>query len=458
MPSFPLPSWGNYPIAPEQCLKELHWRTDELPRKKKMLPRGLGRSYGDSCLNEHGILLSTTHLTHILSFDEEHGRLRAEAGISYADILSFVVPKGWFVPVTPGTKYVTLGGAIANDIHGKNHHLAGTIGCHIACFELLRSDGTRLLCSPTTNTDLFRATIGGLGLTGLITWAEIQLIPIKSTFITQETLPFSSLQEFFAINDASDKTYTYTVAWINTTTRSQEVHGIFFRGNHSEDSCDLTKERTRSSILRIPCFAPSWLLNPLSMHAFNIAYGSVQHLKQGRSNVHYDPFFYPLDAVQDWNKLYGRPGFLQYQFVVPREAAPTVVPTILEEAKRTGTVAFLSVLKTFGTKTSPGILSFPRPGITLAMDVRFRGKQTLDALDRFDQVVLAHQGRIYPAKDAHMSPAAFQACYPELHEFIPYVDPAFSSQFWRRVMPDPSLSDSIPLRHPRKSGDPGQNK
>ncbi len=435
MPAHVLSSWGNYPAASTQEIKEYTWRTNDLPSKSRLLPRGLGRSYGDSCLNDQGTLLVTTKLNHLLSFDEATGRLRAEAGISFAEILSFAIPEGWFVPVTPGTKYITLGGAIANDIHGKNHHVAGTIGRHITRFELLRSDGTRALCTPTTNTDLFRATIGGLGLTGLITWAELQLIPIKSSLITQEVISFSSLQDFFAINDASDQTFAYTVAWIDTTTSAKDVRGVFFRGNHSETAVDLSEEHVRTSKLRIPCFAPAGLLNPLSMKAFNISYGFLQHIKQGVGQTHYDPFFYPLDAVEDWNKLYGRPGFLQYQFVVPRETAPEVVPAILKEAKRTGTVAFLSVLKTFGELTSPGILSFPRPGITLAMDVRNRGEKTLAALDRFDEIVLAHHGRLYPAKDAHMSAKTFQTCYPEITEFTPHIDPAFSSQFWRRVMP-----------------------
>lgn len=428
-----LPSWGNYPITKNQRPIRYNWRTESLPQTNNLLPRGLGRSYGDVCLNENGTLIDTHALSRLISFDAITGRLRAESGISFEEILAFSVPKGWFLPVTPGTKFVTLGGAIANDIHGKNHHVAGTIGRHIPCFELLRSDGTRLFCSEKENNELFRATIGGLGLTGLMTWAEIQLLPIKSPFIDQEIIPFHSLKEFFEVNDASDKNFTYTVAWIDTTTGIDDVRGIFFRGNHSEAPADLQKMRSSKPLLSVPFFAPSLLLNPLSMSLFNRGYYAAQALKKGITKTHYDPFFYPLDAIQDWNKLYGRPGFLQYQFVVPREAAMEVVPAILKEARRTGTVAFLSVLKTFGILTSPGLLSFPKPGITLAMDVRNRGKITLETFDRFDEIILAHQGRLYPAKDAHMSAKTFQTCYPELETFIPQIDPAFSSQFWRRV-------------------------
>jgi FAD/FMN-containing dehydrogenase len=434
MKPLPWSSWGLYPEATSQTIVTPEWQSDKLPSTKNLLPRGLGRSYGDVCLNEGGTLLSTNTFTHLISFNEQTGVLRAESGISFADILSFAIPRGWFLPVTPGTKYVTLGGAIANDLHGKNHHGAGTIGCHVPCFELLRSSGERLHCSSAKNNELFRATIGGLGLTGLITWAELQLIPIKNAFIDQEALPFQSLDEFFAINDDSDQKFTYTVAWIDTTLKNGALRGIFFRGNHASEPLELPEKISNHQLLSIPTFAPSSLLNPVSMKLFNASYFALNRLHQGRHLTHYDPFFYPLDKVGHWNRLYGRPGFLQYQFVVPRNAASEVVPALLKEAHRTNTVAFLSVLKTFGERVSPGILSFPRPGITLAMDVRNRGKITLETLHRFDEIVLAHQGRLYPAKDSRMSPQTFRSCYPELQEFTPHLDPAFSSQFWRRVM------------------------
>lgn len=429
-----LPSWGNYPPAPDQQEAALTWRTDVLPTARPLLPRGLGRSYGDVCLNEHGTLLQTKELKHLISFDQTTGVLRAEAGVSFGNILAFSVPRGWFLPVSPGTKFVTLGGAIANDIHGKNHHGMGTIGRHIRRFELVRSTGERLLCEPQQNTELFAATIGGLGLTGLITWAEVQLIPIKNGWIDEEAVPFTSLEEFFAINDQSDKTFAYTVAWLDTTSKKYaDGRGIFLRGNHTEDA-SLPPTPLKKSLLRIPFFAPTLLLNPLSMSAFNVGYYGLQSLKKGLHRTTYEPFFYPLDAVGDWNKLYGKRGFLQYQFVVPREAAKPVLRELLTCARKTGTVSFLSVLKTFGELTSPGVLSFPRPGITLAMDVRQTGARTLETLNRFDEIILAHAGRLYPAKDARMSAETFRTCYPELERFLPSIDPAFSSQFWRRVM------------------------
>lgn len=430
------PSWGNYPDAPEQQVRSFSWRTNTLPATTtRLLPRGLGRSYGDVCLNDHGTLLDTSALSHLISFDASSGILRAESGLSFADLLAFSVPRGWFLPVTPGTKYVTLGGAIANDIHGKNHHGAGTIGRFIHCFELLRSTGERLLCDSQNNKELFSATIGGLGLTGLITWAEIQLIPIKSPLIDQEVIPFTNLNEFFAINDDSDQKFAYTVAWLDTTSkRFPTGRGIFFRGNHALGG-ELPSSSVHPSKVAVPFFAPAALLNPVSMQLFNQSYFTLQSLKKGTHSVHYEPFFYPLDSVRDWNKLYGQRGFLQYQFVVPRDSAPVVLTELLRIARETGTVSFLSVLKTFGDLPSPGILSFPRPGITLAMDVRQTGQKTLDTLDRFDDIILAHGGRLYPAKDGRMSAKVFQTCYPELEQFIPQIDPAFSSQFWRRVMP-----------------------
>lgn len=430
----PWSSWGLYPNADHQKIVTPDWRTDALEAESPLIPRGLGRSYGDVCLNDGGTLLPTSKLTHLIAFDATTGLLRAEAGISLADILAFSIPRGWFLPVTPGTKYVTLGGAIANDVHGKNHHVAGTIGCHIPRFELLRSTGDRLLCSTTENNDLFRATIGGIGLTGLITWAEIQLIPINNALIDQEAIPFVSLKEFFSINDESDHKFDYTVAWIDTTLKNRDLRGIFLRGNHASEPAELPKHITDHSLLSIPILAPSMLLNPLSMRLFNSTYFTFNRWHQDHHQTHYDPFFYPLDKVSHWNRLYGRPGFLQYQFVVPREAAAGVVPLLLKEAHRTNTVAFLSVLKTFGERSSPGLLSFPRPGITLAMDVRNRGTITLETLNRFDEIVLAHQGRLYPAKDSRMSAETFRACYPELETLLPSIDPAFSSQFSRRVM------------------------
>ena len=232
-------SWGHYPRV-SQSVREIHWRTEEIPKlngKESVLPYGMGRSYGDVCLNEGGTILSTSSMARFIAFDDETGLLRCDAGVCLHDLLQFIVPKGWFVPVTPGTRYVTIGGMIANDVHGKNHHRVGTFGCHINCFELLRSNGKSLVCSQDDNPQLFNATIGGLGLTGLITWAEIKLSKIDGPFIDTESIRFDDLSDFFELSKESDKTWEYTVAWIDSLAKGKSLgRGLFMRGNHADKS------------------------------------------------------------------------------------------------------------------------------------------------------------------------------------------------------------------------------
>lgn len=411
----------------------MQWRTDPLPEGKgPLLPFGLGRSYGDSCLNEGGTLLSTTSLSRFISFDHATGVLACEAGVSLAEILQLVVPRGWFLPVTPGTKFVTLGGAIANDVHGKNHHADGTFGRHVRRFELLRSDGSRRICSPTENVELYRATIGGLGLTGLITWAEIQLRPIANPLIAAESIRFRDLDEFYEINAASERDYRYTVAWVDVTAGGKRLgRGIYNRGNHAAPvDRDLPKLRWTSRIT-VPFDAPSFTVNPLTVRAFNFAYYRKQLRKVRAGLTPYEPFFYPLDALAKWNRVYGRKGFFQYQCVVPQES--DAMRRILAEIARSAEGSPLVVLKTFGSLESPGMLSFPRPGVTLALDFPNRGERTLRLFERLDAIVAEVGGRLYPAKDARMPASLFQQSYPNWREFAAYVDPKFSSSFWRRV-------------------------
>lgn len=427
-------SWGRFPRVCRQAVRSLRWRGDPIPDDAEgpLLPYGLGRSYGDSCLNEGGTLLSTTDLSRLISFDHATGVIRCEAGVTLADILRLAVPRGWFLPVTPGTKFVTLGGAIANDVHGKNHHADGTFGRHVRCFELLRSDGSRLLCSPTENVDLFRATIAGLGLTGVITWAEVQLRPIANPLIEAESIRFRNLDEFYEINDASEHDYRYTVAWIDVLARGDKLgRGLYNRGNHAAPvDRDLPKLRWTSR-LTVPVDAPSWSVNALTVRAFNFAYYRKQLRKVQAGLTPYEPFFYPLDAVAKWNRVYGRRGFFQYQCVVPvrSEAMRHILGTIARSAEGSPLV----VLKTFGKLESPGMLSFPRPGVTLALDFPNRGPRTLKLFEELDAMVADAGGAIYPAKDARMSPAMFQRSFPNWREFARHVDPRFSSSFWRRV-------------------------
>jgi FAD/FMN-containing dehydrogenase len=440
MPMIPQ-SWGRYPRVRPRAVVPVYWR-DELPDLASfdapVLPYAYGRSYGDSCLNEDGVMLDVSHLNHFLAFDEQKGILRCEAGVTLADILTLIVPRGWFLPVTPGTKFVSVGGAIANDVHGKNHHRAGTFGCHVTRFELLRSNGERLLCSPDENVQLFRATIGGLGLTGLILWAEFRLKPIHNPFILMERIRYRSLTEFMALSNDSDQDFEYTVAWVDCLASGQQLgRGLFMRGDHAEPLESELREwqgdGARSPRLSVPVDMPSFVLNTFSMKAFNAVYYRAQHGNRVRKLVPYEPFFYPLDTIQHWNRMYGKRGFLQYQCVVPLDNGYDVMKALLETISRSGEGSFLTVLKKFGDIPSPGMLSFPRPGLTLALDFPYHGPKTLTLFERLDQLVRESGGAVYPAKDAHMTAESFQAYYPQWKEFAQYIDPHYSSSFWRRV-------------------------
>ncbi len=426
-------SWGRYPRVQQEVYR-ITSPDDPLPLPpdhRTVLPYGLGRSYGDSCLNDKNCLIDTDFLDNFVSFDPTCGVLRAEAGVSLATILTVIVPSGWFLPVTPGTKFVTLGGAIANDIHGKNHHCAGTFGRHVRAFGLLRSDGSRLICSPSENTELFNATIGGMGLTGLIVWVEIQLQKIPGPFLHTATIKFRNLDEFFDVSAENDSRFECNVSWVDCTSQGQNLgRGLFMAGNFSEQRRPLPKG---GLTIPFPCNAPGWLLNPLSMKAFNLAYYNKQRAVRVDALTHYNPFFYPLDAIHNWNRMYGSRGFFQYQLVVPFSEDRSIIKEIFKIIAASGKASFLAVLKTFGPLTSPGLLSFPRPGVTLALDFANDGAATLALMERLDRIVLSSGGALYPGKDARMSPEMFKASFPNAPEFSKYIDPKFSSSFWRRV-------------------------
>lgn len=429
-------SWGGMGGINQTAIP-LFWTQDPFPDvgKRSALPFGNGRSYGDSCLNEGGVLLDTRGLSRFLFFDPSSGILALESGVLLSEVLSLSVPSGWFLPVTPGTRFVTVGGAIANDVHGKNHHRSGSFGCHVRKLCLLRSDGSKLMCSQNENRDIFSATIGGLGLTGVILWAEIALKRIKSPLIRSETIRFDNLTEFFRLSDESDRDYEYTVSWIDCLGRGKNLgRGLFMRGNHAtvfEPSCSSTTAQKNTAIPFTPPFS---LVNTLTLRGFNTLY-YWKNRKRHMTNIgHYEPFFYPLDGVLHWNRLYGRKGFFQYQCVVPKNEREGAVREILQQISRSGEGSFLAVLKAFGDLPSPGLLSFPRPGVTLALDFPNREKKTLELLDCLDGIVAEAGGAVYPAKDARMTGERFRQFFPRWNEFLRYKDPAFSSEFWRRVM------------------------
>ena len=406
-------SWGRYPAAAHVAEFPLAWRSEaRIPPVRPVLAYGQGRSYGDCCLNDGGALLKTGGLDRFISFQD--GIVRCEAGITLGEILELAVPRGYFLPVVPGTKHVSVGGAIANDIHGKNHHRAGTFGRHVRRLELLRSDGSRAEVSP--GEELFNATVGGLGLTGLITWAEIALRPVPGAAVQTDALKFTGLDEFFAISDESDALCEYTVAWLDVLSR--EHRGIFYRGDHAAGA-------VRAPRARVSVPVDVKLVNGLTVRAFNAAYYLAQ--RGGKRVGHYDPFFFPLDAVDRWNRLYGKGGFLQFQCVVPAREG---LRELLDEIARLGAGSPLTVLKKFGDVPSPGMLSFPRPGFTVAIDLPSSEIQTFA---RLESIAAGAGGALYPAKDARMSAATFVKSYPRLDEFKRFLDPAFSSSFWRRV-------------------------
>ncbi|MEP0546462.1 MAG: FAD-binding oxidoreductase [Rhodothermales bacterium] len=431
-------SWGRVPASTPDRIERLQTDADALPDAPPMLAYGRGRSYGDACLNNGGTLLDTTALDRVLAFDTDTGVIRCEAGLTLAQLLAVAVPAGWFLPVTPGTKFVTVGGAIANDVHGKNHHRDGTFGRFVRRFELWRSSGEKLVCSPDEHAELYRATIGGLGLTGLIRWAEIQLTPVANEHVDLRRERFPSLDAFFRINDAASARSRYTVAWIDTTATGANLgRGLYIEGDHAPGPPDgpplPPPGDPMTPRVRVPLDAPSRLLNPLTVRAFNALYYRQQLKPVVRKRTHFEPFFYPLDAVGDWNRLYGKRGFFQYQFVVPHSDGHAAVREILDRIARAGQASFLAVLKTFGAIESPGLLSFPRPGVTLALDFPNRGETTRRLFRELDALVRSAGGRLYPAKDACMTAEDFQQSYPEWEAFREHIDPAFSSSFWRRV-------------------------
>lgn len=431
-----LSSWGRFPASTPAHVRVMRWSGAEpvwSPADAPMLAYGQGRSYGDVCLNNGGTLIRTDAMDMILHLDTVRGVVRVEAGCTFDALLQVLVPRGWFLPVVPGTRFVSVGGAIANDIHGKNHHRRGTFGRHVRRFELLRSSGDRVECSPSEHADVFAATIGGLGLTGCITWAEIQCMPITSTTMDAERIKVRSLDESIAVLTASNA-HEYSVAWVDTTAPERQLgRGHVITADHARGDRTRTLRLDASSLVDVPVDAPSWLLRPWSMQIFNTVFHHRQRRNVASFHQPMASYFWPLDAVHRWNRLYGKRGMLQYQVVVPQDRAD-VVHTILATFRRSGIAAFLAVLKIFGDVPSPGLLSFPRPGLTLSVDLAHQGAMMLRVLDELDAQVVDAGGRVYPAKDARMSAETFRRSFPEVERLVPLIDPAFSSSFWRRVM------------------------
>ncbi len=392
---------------------------------------GNGRSYGDACLNPGGPLWTTRGLDRFIAFDAGTGVLECEAGVLLDEVIALALPRGWFLPVTPGTRFVTLGGAIANDVHGKNHHRRGTLGEHVLSLELARTDGQRLQCSRTQQPDWLRATIGGLGLTGVIVSARLQLMRAPGPWLQTETRAFGDVSEFFALAQDSEADWEYTVAWIDCAHgRGDALRGLFFRGNPVAHEAAEPPPRSR----RVPLTPPLSLVNRASLRVFNAAYFAAHRRQTATRIQHYLPFFYPLDSLLDWNRIYGPRGFYQYQCVVPAASDPAASIALLGAIRASGQGSFLAVLKTFGARAPAGLLSFPMAGTTLALDFPNEGARTAALFDRLDAIVAQAGGRLYPAKDARMPRALFERGYPALADFARYRDPGLSSAMSRRLM------------------------
>lgn len=403
--------WGGYPeheaqVFTPSCLSALQ---SQIQTQLPLISRGMGRSYGDSA--NASVVLQTTYCDHFIAFDANTGLLTAEAGIKLRDILKVIVPQGWFLPVTPGTSYVTLGGAIASDVHGKNHHVAGTFGQHVKSITLLLGAGDVVAVSPVEYVDLFQATCGGMGLTGVILNATIQLTPIQSSFITQKTIKADCIEaacESFEVNT----TATYSVAWIDCLATGKSLgRSVMMLGEHA-DSGEL--DLTIKDPIAIPFHTPAALLNRITMKAFNNAYWAKAKDNKTQT-VPLMPYFYPLDAIGAWNKLYGKAGFLQYQFVLPKTDGVANMRKVLTQIAQSGQGSFLAVLKQFGVEND-NLLSFPIEGYTLALDFKMT-TSTITLLHELDSMVADMGGRVYLSKDAVMQEKVFKTTYPKWQQF-----------------------------------------
>ena len=403
--------WGRYPQQDAYLHTPASYESLEIIAKKKnsMLARGMGRSYGDSAnaLN----VLQTTYINHFIEFDKVTGILTAEAGITLREILEVIVPCGWFLPVTPGTSYVTLGGAIASDVHGKNHHISGTFGQHVMSMNMLLGTGEVVSISPQHYADLFHATCGGMGLTGVIMSATIQLIPVRSSLISQQKIKANCIEaacEAFESNSYA----TYSVAWIDCLSKRKNLgRSVIMLGEHAELGGLNIDIRQKVSV---PLSTPSALLNRVTMKAFNTAYWnkakqSVSHI------VKLTPFFYPLDAVGEWNKLYGKKGFMQFQCVVPKIDGVANMRRLLTEISNSGEGSFLAVLKQFGI-ANENLLSFPTEGYTLALDFKV-SETAIKTVKKLEDMVVEMGGRLYLTKDAVMQETSFKTTYPNWEKF-----------------------------------------
>lgn len=440
----PLSGWGRFPV--ESChLYRPEKRRDvaailESGAEPSYIARGLGRSYGDAALNRGQGAVSFSRLNRFLAFDPAIGTLECEAGVSFAEILETFLPRGFFPSVTPGTKFVTVGGAIAADIHGKNHHRDGSIANFVSEIRLLAPEGDRT-CSPAAHPDVFWATVGGMGLTGMILSAKLRLARVASAYVLADCQKARNLHEAVELMAATDERFQYSVAWIDCLARGDSLgRGLLMRANHAaagELSHEIRNplELPKRARLRVPFDLPSFALNRASMGAFNTLY-YAGHKSVSRQLVDIERFFYPLDRVQNWNRLYGKRGFVQYQVALPRDGGQEALKLLVGRLSDSGRGSFLAVLKRLGARDA-GLLSFPIEGYTLALDIPI-ARDVPSFLRGLDEIVQGYHGRVYLAKDAMLRRNTFAVMYPRLDEFRALkarLDPkgVISSSLARRV-------------------------
>lgn len=433
-----LSGWGHtapsvatvvHPSSEEEIL-------DELNASPALIARGLGRSYGDAAQLGGGVVLDNRNLGGISAIDA-NGVVTAGAGVSIDELLARSIPQGWFVPVTPGTRQVTLGGAVAADVHGKNHHVDGSLGNHILEMRLVTPSGA-LTVSPSQDGELFWATIGGMGLTGVLTSVTLRMLAIETDQVLVDTERFANLDGVMEAMASGDAGYRYSVAWVDCMTRGARMgRAILTRADHAAraDVDPPTLKGPKGPRLSVPFNAPSGLLNPVTVKAFNEGWFRSAPQHQGGEAQSLSTFFHPLDGLRNWNRLYGRRGFVQYQFCVPESAGDTVVDAI-DRLSSSRVASFLAVLKRFGPANS-GLLSFPMPGWTLALDLPVGPAALPQMLDDLDELVLSSGGRIYFAKDARLSPDKVRSMYPNLDAFLALKD---------RVDPEHRLASDLSRR------------
>jgi decaprenylphospho-beta-D-ribofuranose 2-oxidase len=406
--------WGGTSVVGiERQSEDIERLTTDVP-----LSRGLGRSYGDSSLPpaSRPLVVSTILADRLLGFDDQTGDLTAEAGYSLRDLWDTFLPRGWFTPVSPGTQFVTLGGMVAADVHGKNHHREGTIGAHVRALVVRVASGDIVRCSRDEEPDLFRATIGGMGLTGHILEVTIRLVRIPSPWIFGETRRVKNIGEFIAALKSAGPDWPFTMGWIDCLTRGDNMgRGVLFCGRWA--TAEEAPRRFPARLRRpaVPFACPSWVMGQTVGRVFNTVYYGI-HAGTPRGHIiHPESFFYPLDAVHHWNRLYGRRGFTQYQCVLPESGGAGVVRDLLDRMSRFGAASFLCVIKDCGAE-GEGLLSFPLPGVSVALDLPIRDN-TQDVVDALNEFVVAAGGRVYLAKDAFTRAEHFRAMEPRLGRF-----------------------------------------